>query len=52
MSEPRVIRAPYADADADHAPVAESAFGDGIADNCRVCGLAVTSDGKRHGRES
>jgi hypothetical protein len=36
-------------ADKDHAPVGESAYGDEISDNCGVCGLAVTSDGKHHG---
>jgi hypothetical protein len=35
----------------DHAPVPESAFGDEVADNCAQCGLAVTSDGTRHGTD-
>lgn len=37
--------------DNDHDPVPYSAFNDEIADNCAVCGLAVTSNGKRHGTD-
>ena len=36
-------------ADADHAVVPESGHSDEISDNCKVCGLATTSDGKHHG---
>lgn len=44
----REIGQAHLDADADHKVVPESPTEDGVADNC-VCGLAITSDGKRHG---
>ena len=40
---PREVDDDHIAADADHAAVPTS------ADNCAVCGLATTSDGKRHG---
>lgn len=39
------------DQDEDHDPEPESAFGDELSDNCAICGLATTSDGKRHGTD-
>lgn len=46
---PRGVTQEHLDADADHRPDPESDYGDHIYDGCRVCGLAVTSDGTRHG---
>ena len=46
-SWPREVHQEHIDADADH-PV-EAIFVDGLSDNCKKCGLATTSDGKRHG---
>ncbi len=45
---PRRVKRDHIDADADHEVVRESA-GDELSDTCEKCGLATTSDGKRHG---
>jgi hypothetical protein len=46
-SWPRGVTEDHLAADADHTPVV--IFDGGIADNCETCGLAVTSNGERHG---
>lgn len=46
---PREVAQAHLDADADHPVAPDSAFSDELSDNCATCGLASTSDGKRHG---
>lgn len=46
---PREVSKAHLAADADHTPVPNIDLGDGLSDTCQRCGLATTSDGKRHG---
>lgn len=49
---PREVAPDHRDADADHTPVGRSAHNDDTPDVCAQCGLAVTSDGRRHGHDA
>jgi len=46
---PREVHQAHLDADRDHLPEQGEDAGDGLFDNCYLCGLASTSDGKQHG---
>lgn len=49
---PRMVEDRHLTADQDHTPDPVSEYGDDTFDNCRICGLCVTSDGKRHGTDA
>lgn len=51
-SWPRHVEPHHLAADEDHIPDPVSEYDDDTFDNCQRCGLAVTSDGKRHGTDA